>query len=204
MSIDAFAQINSSCLTATARPPHFLPLIPMGNQPTRPTIAPDQAIIRTSSTDNPWKLDIHTGKIQLSALFTSKQGEITQCDASGFKMNVDGQSIAVMADPASGAGHVIATLQGKTQPGVITQSGNTSTLRLNDGSKVSITANSGGDFSVSGIAPLTVDVRYPDAVKSSGHSTKDIKQPWYMGKDPSTMSFGQKVTTIFKSLFTAD
>ncbi|MBV8083901.1 MAG: hypothetical protein JO247_03710 [Chloroflexi bacterium] len=203
MPIDAVAStpiLNGATAASPVRTLHYMPLLPM-LPVDNVQIEPGRT---TAGTDNPWQLDLHTGKIELSALFTHKSGEISKCDKDGFIMTVEDQGIKILADPAAGAGHVQATVNGKTTPGTISHSGNRSTLHTDDGGTITVTAKSGGHFSVSGIAPVTVDVRYVDGIQpgATPPTRPNDPRPWYMGKDPATMTFAEKVKTIFKSLFT--
>lgn len=200
-------------IPAVAQPTQDRPTIPIGHvrQPMRimpliPKLPGDIITIGPAtgapSTDNPWKLPIRTGKIELSALFTRKRGEITQSDKVGFVMKVDDQEMRVMADPDHGDGHVNATMNGQTQHGVITNNSNRSTLRLDDGSTITVTDKGRERFSVTGIAPVTVDVRYIDGLKRKPKPAPAYHQdPWYRCQDSKTMTFGQKVRSYIKSLF---
>lgn len=175
------------------RPFRYMPLIP---------VLPRDRVELGASTDNPWKLPIRTGKIELSALWTRKRGEITKSDREGFIMVVEDQSIKVLADPARGDGHVSATLNGETQHGVITNSGKSSTLRLDDGTTITVTDKGRERFSVSGIAPVTVDVRYIDGIRRRRWPVPDSHaEPWHRGRDPRTMTFPEKVREYIRSLF---
>lgn len=208
MSIQAAGRIDSHPSTtigavqkspppAPARFP--MPLIPIDQVRIAPAVG-------APNTDNPWGLAMKTGQIELSALFTRKKGEVTQCDKDGFIMKVEKDTMKIMADPARGAGHVQATQNGETMHGVITRNGNASTLRLDDGATITVTDKGRGQFTVSGIAPVTVNVKYVSWAEPQKPSAPDkpavpSDKPWWRGQDPSKMSLGDKVKSYFKSLW---